>query len=75
MTGRLPTPFETVPIDLRDRPDWLRGIVLAKPGLVFLNEATGEQLRVRADGGLEPVLPGGRPGGVCAHATATGRGE
>lgn len=26
---------------------------------------------LRRDGTLEPVLPGGRPGGVCAHSTAT----
>jgi hypothetical protein len=25
---------------------------------------------VRTDGTLEPVLPGGRPGGMCAHSTA-----
>jgi hypothetical protein len=68
-----PMPLETVPIDLRDRPGWLRGIVLARPGLVFLNEETGEQLRVGPRGELEAVLPGGRPGGTSAHSTATRR--
>ncbi len=65
---RLPSPLATV--ELRDRPPWLRGIVLALPGIIFEYEATGERLRLLADGTLEPVLPGGYPRPGCAHATA-----
>ncbi len=72
MTTRLPGPLDCVPLDLRDRPAWLKGVVLAMPGLVFVNEATGETLRLLEDGSLEPVLPGGRPGGICAHSTTRG---
>lgn len=64
---------KTVAIDLRDRPAWMLGIVLAQPGLVLEDEATGERIRVLEDGHLERLLAGGRPGGVCAHSTATAR--
>lgn len=74
MTGRLPTPFETVPIDLRDRPAWMKGIVLGIPGIIFEDEGTGERLRLMPDGSLEPILPGGTPRPGCAHATARARG-
>lgn len=74
MSAPLPSPLGTVPIDLRDRPDWLRGIVLARPGLIFEDEATGERIRVLDDGRLETVRPGGYPRPGCAHATAGRRG-
>jgi hypothetical protein len=49
----------TVALDLRDRPEWMLGIVLAVPGLVLEDEASGER-----------VQPGGHPRPGCAHATA-----
>jgi hypothetical protein len=70
MNARLPGPPETVPIDLRDRPAWLKGIVLAKPGVIFEDEATGERLRLLPTGQLEPVLAGGLPRPGCAHSTS-----
>lgn len=63
-------PAGTVPLDLRDRPAWLAGIVLARPGVIFEYEGTGERLRLLADGRLEPVVAGGHPRPGAAHATA-----
>lgn len=60
----------TVPIALRDRPAWLSGIVLACPGTVFEDEATGERVRVLADGRLDSVVPGGYPRPPVAPAYA-----
>ncbi len=38
----------------------IRAILILDDGLYVL----------RLDGTLEPLLAGGRPGGVCAHSTA-----
>jgi hypothetical protein len=64
-------PAGTVPLDLRDRPAWLAGIVLARPGVIFEDEGTGERLRLLGDGRLEPVVAGGHPRPGASHATAT----
>jgi hypothetical protein len=71
VNARLPIPVGTVPIDLRDRPAWLRGIVLAAPGIIFEDEASGARLRVMPDGSLEEIVAGGHPRPGCAHSTAT----
>ncbi len=70
MTARLPGRLPTV--EVRDRPAWLRGVVLALPGTIFESEA-GERLRLLEDGTLEPLLAGGHPRPGAAHATATRR--
>jgi hypothetical protein len=62
-----------VAINLTDRPDWMRGIVLALPGLIVEDEGSGERIRVQDDGRLERLLPGGHPRPGAAHATATRR--
>jgi len=55
VTERLPSPPSTVPIDLRDRPAWMLGIVLARPGTIFENPESGERLQLAPDGSLKPV--------------------
>ena len=51
----------TVAIDLRAREayPWMLGVVLAIPGLVLVDEASGVCVRVREDGGLDEI--GGIP--------------
>jgi hypothetical protein len=41
----------------------MRAIVVLEDGVYVL----------RRDGTLEPLLAGGRPGGICAHSTSTRR--
>lgn len=60
----------TIPLDVRDRPAWLSSVARARPGTVFEDEATGERVRVLADGRLDSVVPGGYPRPGVAHATA-----
>ncbi len=68
--GPLPSDGRTRVVALSDPPSWLRGIVLAPPGVIFENEH-GDRLRLLDDGTLDPILAGGhaRPG--AAHATTT----
>lgn len=55
--------------ELRARP-WLPE---ALPPWSIVIGPTGEVLRVRADGGADPVLPGGHPRPGIAAAPAPGR--
>lgn len=68
-----PFPAGTVPLDPRDRPAWLAGVVLARPGIIFEDEASGDRVRLLADGRLERVVAGGYPRPGAAHATAGSR--
>ncbi len=64
-----------VAIDVRAARAWhaLRGITHAVPGTVIVGLA-GEVLRVREDGGADPVLPGGHPrAGVASEPLQTVR--
>jgi hypothetical protein len=64
-----------VVIDARARRAWpvLRGLAYAEPGTVLVGDC-GEVLRVREDGGAEPVLPPGHPRpGIASDPTATRR--
>lgn len=48
----------------------LEGLALAQPGTILVGLA-GEQLRVREDGGIDPVLKAGHPRpGIAADPTA-----
>jgi hypothetical protein len=75
MTARLPAPFPTVAIKLSDRArfPFMRGIVLAMPGVIVEDEASGTRVRVLPDGSLAEILPGGQARPGCAHATARER--
>lgn len=70
MTARRVVAVDT---EARRAHPWLRGIVYALPGLVLLDETSGEAVRVLDDGTLEPVHPGGYPRPGAAHSTATRR--
>jgi hypothetical protein len=64
-----------VAIDPRARGAWpvLRGLAYAEPGTVLVGDC-GEILRIREDGGADPVLPPGHPRpGIAADPCARGR--
>lgn len=62
-----------VPIDPRARKAWpfMREIVLAMPGVIFMDEGSGTIVQVRADGGLEELNAVLRRWSVSADPTAT----
>ncbi|WP_041453471.1 hypothetical protein [Anaeromyxobacter dehalogenans] len=57
------TPPRTVAIDLRARRayPWMAGIVLAIPGVIVEDEASGTRVKVREDGGLDELVAPGHP--------------
>ncbi len=63
-----------VAIDPRARREWpaLHGLAYAVPGTVLIGEA-GEVLRVRPDGGVDQVLPGGHPRAGAASEPCNAR--
>ncbi len=67
MTRPRPVPM-TGPV-----PPFMAGIVLAVPGIVIEDDATGARVVVLPDGRLEHLHPGGHPRPGTAHATAVRR--
>jgi hypothetical protein len=67
--------FRSIPIDLHARRAYpfMAGMVLCVPGVIIEDEASGLRVRIREDGSLEEIRPGGHPHAGAAYDPANVR--